>query len=103
MAIHFDDRGKYFTDVISKEELAVTIQTVTHRVEGSIHVRIGARLKDELNGSDQFIAVTAARIYDPQGEQVYQSDFMALNRDQVVWVMPNQAPQAGEQADGGGA
>lgn len=103
MAIHFDDKGKYFTDVISKEGQAVIIQTLTHRVEGSLHVRSGARLKDELNGADQFIAVTSARIYTPQGEQVYQCDFMALNRDQVVWVLPNDSPQVGERADGGEA
>ena len=88
MTLHIDDKGKYFTDVISKEEIAVIIQTSTHRIEGYLHVRSGVRLKDELNHPERFLAVTDASVFSPTGELLYRSSFMAVNSNQVVWVIP---------------
>ena len=34
MSIRFDDKGKFFTDVISKEAVPVLIQTPTNRIQG---------------------------------------------------------------------
>ena len=45
MTIEFDDNGKFFTDIISKNPIPVTIQTVTHRIHGNIHIREDRRLK----------------------------------------------------------
>jgi hypothetical protein len=98
MTLHIDDKGKYFTDVISKEEIAVIIQTLTHRVEGKVHVRPGVRLRDELNLSEKFLAVTEASVYSPGGELLYRSRFMAINADQIVWVIPEQELSSGGEA-----
>ncbi|MBC8332483.1 MAG: hypothetical protein H8E28_10925 [Anaerolineae bacterium] len=88
MALHVDHKGKYFTDVISKEGVRSVIQTLTVRIVGDVHVRPGQRFKDEMNKSDRFIAVTSAVIYNARGEEIYQSDFMTINLDHVVWLSP---------------
>jgi hypothetical protein len=98
MTLHIDDKGKYFTDVISKEEMAVIIQTMTHRVEGQVHVRPGVRLKDEMNLPEKFLAVTEASVFSPGGDLLYRSHFMAINADQIVWVIPAQELSKGGEA-----
>ncbi len=87
MAIRFDEKGKYFSDVIPKNALPVVIQTPAHRIEGKIHVHSGKRLKEELNLPESFLAMTDATIYSPAGTQLYQTDFLVVNRDQIVWVI----------------
>jgi hypothetical protein len=88
MVLEYDDKGKYFTDVISKDLILSHIQTLTHHIRGFVHVRKGERLSDVLNQDDHFIAVTSAEIYNPDGEILYTSDFLAVNREHIVWLMP---------------
>ena len=58
MGIRFDDKGKFFTDVVSKEFVPVVVQTVTNLVRGMLHIRPQERLTDEINRSGQFFAIT---------------------------------------------
>ncbi len=88
MTIHFDDKGKFFTDVVSKEAVPVIIQTETGRVHGKIHIRPDERLKDSINQSEPFFAVTEATIYDLQNNEVFRTDFLAVHRDHIVWLLP---------------
>jgi hypothetical protein len=89
MVIRYDDKGKFFTEVISKENVAVIVQTTTNRIEGYMHVRSGYRIKDELNSEDQFVAVTQAKIYDSDNNLLYTTEFLAVNIHEVIWVMPD--------------
>lgn len=86
----YDDKGKIFTPVVSKKPVSVTIQTATHRITGFIHVRHDHRLKDELDCADTFIAVTNAKVFDPQGSMRYESDFLAVHSRQIIWLIPNE-------------
>jgi hypothetical protein len=88
MSIHFDDKGKFFTDVISKESVPVVIETPTSRIHGFIHIRPGERLKDEINQAEPFFAVTEATVFDMKGKEIYRSDFMAISREHIVWMLP---------------
>ena len=88
MSLHYDDKGKFYTEYISKNSVETLIQTVTNRVKGFIHIRNEERISDELNQSAQFIAVTEATIYDLNGLELYRSPFLAINRDQIVWLAP---------------
>ena len=88
MEIEYDEKGKFFTDVISKEVVQTDIQTVTHRIRGCIHVRKGDRLSDEINQPNLFLPVTNAEVYTPEGDILYRSKFLALNRNHIVWLMP---------------
>ena len=49
MSIHYDEKGKFFTSVISKEPIFVEIQTITHRIEGNIYKRPDDRVKEAVN------------------------------------------------------
>ncbi len=89
MTLEYDDKGKFFTDVISKVAAPVIVQTTTHQIHGNIHVRPGERLKDELDRDELFMALTDAKVIDSDGKVVYQTDFIAVHRAQIVWVMPD--------------
>jgi hypothetical protein len=89
MTIEFDDNGKFFTDIITKTPTPVLIQTVTHRIHGNIHVGQDRRLKDELNLPEKYIAITDAVIYLPNGQILYQANFLAVQRDEIIWVVPD--------------
>lgn len=84
----FDEKGKFFTEVVTKDKVIAHIQTETYRVRGYVHVRRGERLSDELNQDSKFLAVTDAEIYSSVGELLYISDFLAINRAHIVWLMP---------------
>lgn len=89
MTIEFDDNGKFFTDIISKTPIPVIIQTVTHRIHGNIHVCQDRRLKDELDLPEKFIAITDAVIYLPDDQVLHQARFLAVQRDEIIWVLPD--------------
>ena len=88
MVTHYDHKGKYFTNVVAKDVVRATVQTLTVRFVGDVHVTPDKRLKDELNKSEQFIAITDVTVYNKAGKQIYQTDFLAVNKDQIVWVNP---------------
>ena len=90
MTIEFDEKGKFFTDVVTKIAVHAVIQTTNQVVRGNVHVRQGERLKDELDHDDLFLAVTDAIILGPEGQILFQSPFLAVRRSQIVWVLPDQ-------------
>ena len=89
MTIEFDDNGKFFTDIIPKTPVPAMIQTVTHRIHGNIHVSQDRRIKDELDLPEKFIAITDAVIYSADDQILYQASFLAVQRDEIVWVIPD--------------
>jgi len=88
MTIEFDDKGKFYTDLVKKEPVQATIMTGTHRITGLIYVRPDQRFKDELDIDVNFLAVTDAIVYTLQGEVAYQCGFIAIQRTQIIWVIP---------------
>jgi hypothetical protein len=90
MTFEYDDKGKFFTDVISKIPVSAMVQTTTHLVEGSIHVRRDERVKDELSRTQNFLALTDAKVFDSEGNILYASDFIAIQTQQIVWVLPKE-------------
>jgi len=88
MTIEYDEKGKFYTDVITKLPVSVVIQTSTHLIRGNVHVRQGERLKNELERNETFLAVTNATIHDGDNKVLFTAPFMALHRTQIVWIMP---------------
>jgi len=88
MVTQFDDKGKIFTQVISKKPIAVVIQTSEHLIRGIIHVRPTERVIDELNHSQPFLAVTAAEVLGADGSAAYSSNFLTLNVNHIIWIIP---------------
>ena len=57
---------------------------------GSIHIRPIVRIIDDLLAAEQFIAVTDAVVYDSRGKALFKTKFMAVNRDEITYVVPQQ-------------
>jgi len=97
MSLEFNEKGKYFTDIISKAAVPALIQTTTHRIEGFIHIRMDGRLKDELDRNEPFLAVTNARVFNTDGTLLLETDFLSVSRVQIVWVIPSEdIPNTGD-------
>lgn len=90
MTIEYDEKGKIFTDIVSKVAIQATIQTTTHLVRGRVHVRRDQRIKDELDQNENFLAVTDVTVLAPDGQALFQAPFMAVRRSHIVWIIPEQ-------------
>jgi hypothetical protein len=96
MTIEFNERGKIFTDVVSKTAVAAIIQTTTHLIRGAIHIRYNERVKDELDRDELFLAVTDANVLGEDGTVLFRAPFLAVRRSQIVWIIPEEPTESGE-------
>lgn len=94
MVTEFDEKGKFFTKVVTKQPIAVVIQLVDYRVKGNIHVRPEQRVKNALDEDETFLAVTEATIFDGKREELFSTSFMAVNRDHILWIIPQECMHA---------
>lgn len=90
MTIEYDEKGKIFTDIITKHPIYATVQTTTHMMRGHIHVRHDQRIKDELDLEEKFLAVTDVNVLASDGHILFQAPFLAVNRSHIIWVLPEQ-------------
>jgi hypothetical protein len=91
MVTTYDDKGKVFTQVVAKDPVVVIIQTTQNVIHGTVHIRPGLRLKDELNDqNERFLAVTDLTVSSLEKVELYRSKFMIVNREQIVWVIPEE-------------
>lgn len=88
MSIEYDEKGKFYTNIIPKVPVPSLIQTTTNMIRGLIHVRQDERLKDELELDEGFIALTEVSVLNAEGKEIYNCPFLAVQKDQIVWVMP---------------
>ena len=97
--LEYDAKGKIFSLRVQKQAVPVTIQTVTHKIRGQFYLRPKSRVKDELEEAEQqFLALTDAEVYGPDGAALFHSDFLTVNRDHIVWLLLEEEPEA-EQFD----
>lgn len=90
MVTHYDEKGKIFTQVVSKQPVRVIIQTIQNKIRGVIYIRPDSRVKDELNDSERFLAVTNAVVFNSQEEEIHRSNFLVINTNHIVWVIPEE-------------
>ena len=90
MSIEYDEKGKIFTDVVSKTAIHATVQTTTHMLQGYIHVRRDQRIKDELDRDKDFLALTDVSVLGSNGQSLFRAPFLAVRRSHIVWVMPEE-------------
>lgn len=97
MTIEYDEKGKFYTDVITKLPVSCLLQTTTHLMRGFVHVRQGERFKNELERDEAFLALTNVSILGANDEILYSAPFMAVQRSQIVWVMPSGENEASQE------
>jgi len=90
MTFEYDEKGKIFTDVVTKVAIPATIQTTTHLLHAHIHVRRDQRIKDELDLNESFLALTDVSVIGPDGQTLYRAPFLAVRRSHIIWVLPEQ-------------
>lgn len=90
MSIEYDEKGKIFTDIVSKTAVHATVQTTTHLLQGYIHVRRDQRIKDELDRDKDFLAMTDVSVLGSNGQSLFQTPFLAVRRSHIVWVIPEE-------------
>jgi hypothetical protein len=100
MSIEFDDKGKFYTDIVAKITVPAMIQTTTHRISGLLHIRPHERVTDELDREEPFLPVTSAIVFGPQGEILFQTEYLALRRAQIVWIIPEEQPEQRRPPEG---
>ena len=89
MEFRVDPNGKVFTDHVRKETVPCILQTITHRIRGHIFKLPENRIKDDFNDATEgFIAVTQAEVLDLNDHAIAQAEFLMVNKDHVVWVLP---------------
>ncbi len=88
MYTQFDEKGKIFTNVVTKKPVQVIIQTTAQRIRGEVHVRPNMRLLDALKEEGEFLAVTGATVFGPDGRPLYTGRFLSVNQSHIVWVLP---------------
>lgn len=85
------ERG--FRPQISTLQFPVIIQTAHNRIIGNLHTRENERIKDALNSTEAFIALTHVQIFDVDGKvELNKSDFLAISRRNIIWVIENRQP-----------
>jgi hypothetical protein len=90
MTIEYDEKGKIFTDIVSKVPVLSTIQTTTHLMRGHVHIRKDQRIKDELDRDEAFLALTDVSVLGEDGQTLFQAPFLAVRRSHIIWVLPEQ-------------
>ena len=84
-----DEKGKFFTERITKGRVDVIITTVKGHIRGYIYLTNGERVKDMLNSrTERFIAVSDATASALDGSDVMEVELMAVNKDHIVSVVP---------------
>lgn len=92
MTIEYDEKGKIFTDIVSKIAIHATIQTTSHLLRGRIHVRRDQRVIDELDLNENFLPITDVSVMGTDGQTLFQAPFLAVQRSHIIWVFPEQSP-----------
>jgi len=103
MQVRIDEKGKYYTDRVTKEPLPVVLSTGQHTILGTIHLSPGNRLKDELNSGEQFLALTNVDVFDTNGTQhLHKLEFMVINSEHLIWIAPAETimEEGRKQTDG---
>jgi len=83
-----------YAQKIKKEKVYTLIRTTCETIEGMIFKRPDNRMLDSLNvQSGEFIPVTDVRVYSaPDGKLLYETDFMAVNRNHIVLICQKRVP-----------
>jgi hypothetical protein len=96
--LEFNERGKFFTDIIRKEPVRALVQVPGYMIRGYMYVHPEKRVKDELDEVGDFVPITDAEVSDLAGNVIYRTAFIAVGKAQVLFVIPIDDIQSQEGA-----
>jgi hypothetical protein len=76
--------------LIQKRPIPVALQTTNQLIRGTFHVRGVMRVIEELAFEETFIAITDAEIFNYKGDKLFKTGFVAVNRKDIVWMVPEE-------------
>ncbi len=105
MDYRLDEKGKYYTTRVTKRSAQILACAQGTLISGLMHLTLENRIKDELNSSDRFFAITNAQVREmSSGKLLYESQLLVLNKDQLNWVLPidesNESSNPGHDTSG---
>jgi hypothetical protein len=88
MEVRIDEKGKFFTPRITKDAVTAFVRTPDKVIIGSVYVRPGNRLTDELNGDPSaFLPITDARVYRADDESfLLQTSFLLAAYREILLI-----------------
>jgi hypothetical protein len=72
---------------IELERQPIVLYTLLHRIEGDLPLPPTSRISDRLNQSRDFLPITNSRVYSLDGQFLYESPVILLNKHQVVMML----------------
>ena len=80
---------------IQKEKRSVTAYTYHYKIKGKVFTPTGGRLSDFIGsvGQKKFIPVADAVVTDIFGNKICKTDFMELNIDEIIFLIPDDRPE----------
>lgn len=88
MDVRVDERGKFFTARIAKDAVAAFVRTRDQVIVGSMYVRPGHRLTDDLNSDGApFLALTDAQVFRASDEALlYRAGLLMVAYRAIVLI-----------------
>lgn len=91
MEYRVDQKGKFFTEHVTKRSVPVVACIGELIVRGTIHLTTDNRLKDELNAEEPFIAITQAQVSERRGKRpLYKTEALIVNKAHINWIFPRE-------------
>ena len=91
MEYRVNEKGKVFTTHVTKRRLLITACVRDWIIQGVVHLTGDNRLKDELNDTETFVAVTDAQVSHAQSEQpAYKTAVVIVQKSEIAWIFPHE-------------
>lgn len=88
MVVHYDDKGKFYTDSTVTEKIPVRMKLTSGIVEGYIEISTYSRVLEELNKENiEFIQLLDVKIFGENNKVVQETNKASLNRNHIIWVI----------------
>ncbi len=91
MDYRVDEKGKVYTQHVSKLPVPVIVRVEDALIHGTVHLTPGNRLKDELNGDEAFIAITQVKVSAGASQRpLFETEVLILNKQRITWIYPSE-------------
>lgn len=90
------DRLFVQSNTVPRHAVPVVVQTLRHRLQGKLYISSNERLKDEINRPELFIELFDVTVYNDQQQVIRRCETLSVNRQQIIWLFPEDAQQPGE-------